>query len=246
MTTFNTMLQQFMEYLETEKNASEYTITFYRKDINVFFSFLEVEGIDTLKDVDHQTVRVLLTELYKKRLSRRSVSRTLSCLRSFYTFLEKNEKISQNPFIHISLPKQTKRIPNFFYTEELSELFEASDVTTALGQRDQAILETIYATGMRVSECKELKLHNIDFSIGFLNVIGKGRKERYLPFGQYAQQALQTYIENGRIELLNKSELKTDYVFLNARGNPITSRGIYYILNQIIKRTSLTVQMHPH
>src|SRR5699024_9353351 len=128
------------------KNASEYTITFYRKDINVFFSFLEVEGIDTLKDVDHQTVRVFLTELYKKRLSRRSVSRTLSCLRSFYTFLEKNEKISQNPFIHISLPKQTKRIPNFFYTEELSELFEASDVTTALGQRDQAILETIYAT----------------------------------------------------------------------------------------------------
>ena len=246
MTTFNTMLQQFMEYLETEKNASEYTITFYRKDINVFFSFLEVEGIDTLKDVDHQTVRVFLTELYKKRLSRRSVSRTLSCLRSFYTFLEKNEKISQNPFIHISLPKQTKRIPNFFYTEELSELFEASDVTTALGQRDQAILETIYATGMRVSECKELKLHNIDFSIGFLNVIGKGRKERYLPFGQYAQQALQTYIENGRIELLNKSELKTDYVLLNARGNPITSRGIYYILNQIIKRTSLTVQMHPH
>lgn len=247
MSILNNSLKEFIQYLEVEKNASDYTVTFYTQDILLFAQFLENEAINDLSEVNEQTVRVFLTELYNRKLSRRSVSRTISCLRSFYSFLEIEQVIKQNPFIHIPLPKQDKYIPSFFYQEELSELFEVSDLTTPLGQRDQAVLELLYATGMRVSECEGLKLHNIDFSIGVLNVIGKGRKERFLPFGQYAQEALQTYIKDGRLKLLSKSSSsKSDFVFLNARGNPITSRGIYYILNQMIKKTSLTVHMNPH
>ena len=239
-------LQNFIQYLEIERNASEYTITFYQNDISLFYQFLQAEGITDLREVNPQTVRLFLTELYERKLSRRSISRTLSCLRSFYKYLETEQSINQNPFIHIPLPKQTHRIPKFFYSEELSELFEVSDLNTPLGLRDQAIIEVIYATGIRVSECKELKLHNIDYSIGILNVIGKGRKERYIPFGQYAQTALQSYIKDGRPKLLKKTNESTDYVFLNARGNPITSRGIHYLLNKMIKKTSLTAEMHPH
>ncbi len=247
MTILNDSLKKYIQYLEVEKNVSDYTITFYTQDILLFARFLEKEAIRDLSEVDQQTVRVFLTELYNRKLSRKSVSRTLSCLRSFYSFLETEQIIEQNPFIHIPLPKQDKQIPSFFYQEELSELFEVSDLTTPLGQRDQAVLELIYATGIRVSECEGLKLQNIDFSVGIINVIGKGRKERILPFGQYAQDALQTYIKDGRLKLLSKSSsTKTDFVFLNARGNPITSRGIYYILKQMIKKTSLTVHMHPH
>src|SRR5690625_2482926 len=242
----NSFLRKFIGYLEIEKNASEYTITFYKQDILLFHRFLTREGIKTLTEVDQQLVRVFLTELYDQQLNRNSVARTLSCLRTYFKFLEREQKIEANPFIHIPLPKQDKRIPSFFYMEELSELFEVSDTTTPLGQRDQAILEIIYATGMRVSECQGLKLHNIDVSLGVLNVIGKGRKERYIPFGQYALDALSTYIKDGRKKLIEKADEKTEFIFVNARGNPLTNRGIYYILEQIIKKTSLTIHMNPH
>lgn len=246
MQRLNTHLKRFIEYLQVEKNASDYTITFYQSDLQLFFQFLVKEEVKDITDVDPMVVRLFLTELYKRKLSRKSVSRTLSCLRTFYKFLEKDHVIERNPFIHIPLPKQDKRIPSFFYLKELSELFEVSDLTTPLGQRNQALLEVFYATGIRVSECQGLKLDNIDFSIGILNVIGKGRKERYIPFGQYAQDALSTYIKDGRSKLLNKASFSSNHVFLNARGNPITTRGIHYTLQQMVKKTSLTVNMHPH
>ncbi len=246
MTTVNTYIQQFLAYLHVERNASNYTIQFYRADLTLFETFLSKEHIQDVHDVTPLTVRVFLTELYNRQLSRTSVSRTLSCLRSFYTFLEKDYGLIQNPFAHIPLPKQDERIPSFFYEEELSELFTVSDSSTALGQRNQALLEILYATGIRVSECQQLHLHQIDFHICVLSVIGKGRKERFIPFGQYANESLRLYIENGRKELLQNTSEKTDYVFLNARGNPLTDRGIRYVLQEMMKETSLTVNMHPH
>lgn len=239
-------LEQFCTYLIVEKNASDYTIVFYRHDIEVFFSFMYTEGISTLADVDQVAVRVFLTELYEKKMARKSVSRMLSSLRSFYKYLEREEKVTTNPFVHVPLPKQNKLIPDFFYLEELSELFQASDVSTALGQRDQALLELLYATGIRVSECQSLRLNQIDFSLGVINVIGKGRKERFIPFGQYAQDALHTYIKDGREKLLDGNPEKSDVVFLNARGRPLTTRGIHFVLENLIKKTSLTVRIHPH
>lgn len=150
--TIKTHIRQFLAYLHVEKNASDYTIQFYTSDLFMFLAFLEKEHITNIREVNQLTVRVFLTELYARKLGRRSVSRTLSCLRSFYTFLEKDQLTDQNPFANIPLPKQDMRIPNFFYEAELSELFEVSDVSTVIGQRNQALVETLYATGIRVSE----------------------------------------------------------------------------------------------
>src|SRR5690625_522875 len=244
--TIETYIRQFLTYLNVEKNASDYTIHFYKSDLLMFHSFLKKEYITKIEDVNQSVVRLFLTELYKRQLSRKSVSRTISCLRSFYVFLEKDEYIQQNPFVHIRLPKQDSRVPEFFYEEELAELFTISDLSTPIGQRNQALIEILYATGIRVSECEQLTLHQIDFHINVLNVIGKGRKERFIPFGHYASEALQYYLDNGRKELIQKANEVSDYVFLNARGNPITSRGIRYILDSMMKQTSLTVNMHPH
>lgn len=239
-------LQQFIEYLEIEKNASAHTISFYTTDITDFYRFLEIEQIAKLDEVNPAVVRVYLTELYDRKLSRKSVARILSCLRSFFNFLDREQVLLMNPFLHIPLPKQDQRIPDFFYEQELQELFEISDLTTPLGQRNHALLEVLYATGIRVSECQGLMVRNIDFVIGVLSVIGKGRKERYIPYGKYAQAALETYMNDGRITLLEKSREETDLVFLNANGRPLTTRGIYYILNEMIKQTSLTASIHPH
>ncbi|HZW67050.1 MAG TPA: tyrosine recombinase XerC [Pseudogracilibacillus sp.] len=239
-------IERFITYLYVEKNASDYTMTFYKKDIATFAEFLQSIDLDSFSKVTYYNVRVFLTTLYNRKLSRKTVSRTLSSLRTFYKFLERESLVETNPFVRIPLPKQDKLIPDFFYEEELSELFQVNDVTTPLGQRNQALLELLYATGIRVSECQSLTLDQIDFNFNMIKVIGKGNKERYVPFGQFAEEALSTYINEGRKELLPKHDEALQAVFLNARGSPLTTRGIRYVLEQMIKQTSLTVNIHPH
>ncbi|SHF51321.1 tyrosine recombinase XerC [Ornithinibacillus halophilus] len=246
MKTFSKELNSFITYLKIEKNASPYTIEYYKNDLEKLFSFLNTEGIASLNDVDHKVIRVFLTFLYEQQLSRRTVSRNISTLRSFFSFLEREEIIDTNPVNHISLPKTEKNIPGFFYTEELEKLFEANDTSTPLGQRNQAILELLYATGIRVSELQQLQLDDVDFSIGTILVHGKGRKDRYVPFGKFAENALKKYIYEGREKLVTLAKTPSSTVFLNSRGNPLTTRGIRLILNKMVERAALTIHIHPH
>jgi integrase/recombinase XerC len=236
----------FIEYLQIEKNASPYTVKYYQNDLETFFSFLRKERVTSLNHVDQHVVRLYLTELYDNRLNRRSVSRKISSLRSFFRFLERESLAENNPFIQLRLPKASTAIPGFLYMQELEKLFAVSDLSDPLGQRNQALLETLYATGIRVSECQGLLLQNIDFSIGTILVRGKGRKERYVPFGHFAQDALLAYINEGREALLSKAGTGNNAVFLNARGKPLTERGIRHILNNMVKEAALTIHLHPH
>lgn len=238
--------QGFVAYLQIEKNASPYTIEYYQDDLQSFFHFLKGEGITSLKDVDPQVVRVYLTQLFNQALSRKSVSRKISSLRSFYKYLEREDDTYTNPFVHIHLPKQERAVPGFLYMEELEKLFEVNDMADPLGQRDQALLEILYGTGIRVSECQGLLLKDIDFSVGTILVRGKGRKERYVPFGRFAEIALETYLTEGRVLLLEKAKSNTDAVFLNARGAPLTTRGIRLILDKMVDKAALTINLHPH
>jgi len=240
-------IEQFVTYLQVEKNAADYTITFYKQDIEKFLQFLQNEHIDSFTQVKSYHIRIFLTQLYAKKLSRKTVSRILSSLRTFFKFLERENSIVKNPLSRIPLPKHEQRIPDFFYEEELSQLFNINDLSTPLGQRNQALLELLYATGIRVSECQQLMLEQIDFKFNLIKVVGKGKKERYIPFGQFAWHALYTYINDGRKRLINKRDLNhVQHVFVNSRGLPLTVRGIHYILTEMIKKTSLTVQIHPH
>ncbi|MCF3942443.1 tyrosine recombinase XerC [Oceanobacillus alkalisoli] len=246
MEDFVQKCQGFVAYLQIEKNASPYTIEYYQDDLQAFFQFLQGEGIANLHDVDPQVVRVYLTQLFNQKLTRRTVSRKISSLRSFYKYLEREDDTYTNPFIHIHLPKQEQAVPGFLYMEELEKLFEVNDMTDPLGQRDQALLEILYGTGMRVSECQGLLLGDIDFSIGTILVRGKGRKERYVPFGRFAEIVLRTYLNEGRVTLLEKAKNNTDALFLNARGAPLTTRGIRLILDKMVKKAALTINLHPH
>lgn len=238
--------QAFVEYLQIEKNASPLTVKYYQNDLETFFKFLKQEAITDLDDVDERVVRVFLTSLYDQNLSRRSVSRKVSAIRSFYKFLDRENLVSANPLIHIHLPKTNSTIPGFLYKEELAKLFEVSDMSSPTGQRNQALIEILYGTGIRVSECQGLRLKDLDFSIGTVFVKGKGRKERYVPFGRFAEIALETYLNEGRVELLKKAKEPTDSLFLNARGSPLTTRGIRLILNKMVDDAALTVHVHPH
>lgn len=240
-------LISFLEYLQIEKNYSKYTIVYYQKDIEDFFEFMKEEALTSISDITHIEARLYLTKLHKKKYARRSVARKTSSLRSFFKYLIREEQISMNPFTIVSLPKQEKRLPQFLYSEELEKLFAVSDLDTALGQRNQLLLELLYATGIRISECCQLQLQDIDFSLGTILVTGKGNKQRYVPFGSYAQEALEHYMENGRKELLSKgNQPNAKTIFLNFRGGPLTPRGVRVVLNEMVKKTSSTLHISPH
>ncbi|GAA0612339.1 tyrosine recombinase XerC [Virgibacillus siamensis] len=246
MNNYKIQRDAFIEYLQIEKNASPYTVKYYEKDLEGFFNFLNAEEAGGLEQVGYNEVRLYLTVLFDRKLDRRTVSRKLSSLRSFYKFLDREGYVSTNPFAHVKLPKANKPIPDFLYQEELKKLFEVNDLSDPLGQRDQALLETLYATGIRVSECQGMHLNNIDFSVGTMLIKGKGNKERYIPFGRFAEIALETYIHDGRNQLLQKFQVPTTHVFLNAKGRPLTARGMRLILNKMVEKAALTVHVHPH
>jgi integrase/recombinase XerC len=239
-------MKSFTEYLQIERNYSANTIVYYNQDIDEFVQFMNSQSIDNVTHVTYTDVRIYLTELYKHKLARKSVARKISSLRSFYKFLMREHIVKDNPFTLVSLPKKEHRVPQFLYHDELAKLFQVSDQTTPLGQRNQAILELLYATGIRVSECCKLELANLDFSLGTILVNGKGNKQRYVLFGSFANDALEVYIEHGRQVLLGKGNPPNSALFLNYRGGPLTPRGVRLILNDLIKRASLSVHISPH
>lgn len=241
----NNSLTLFIEYLQIERNYSQYTIEHYQHDIREFFMFMSEQGLNDLGEVDYSDLRIYLTKLFDQKLSRRSVARKISCMRSFYKFLLRERLVEDNPFSLVSIPKLEKRLPDFFYEEELSQLFDACETETPLGKRNKAILELLYATGIRVGECCKIQVKDIDFSLSTVLVHGKGKKERYVPFGSFAHDALEEYIMNGRGDLL-KEKNGHNYLFVNFRGGPLTDRGIREILNKLVEKSALTGKIHPH
>ncbi|WP_270181857.1 tyrosine recombinase XerC [Alkalihalobacillus sp. CinArs1] len=240
------LVQSFSEYLQIEKNCSPHTISSYLQDIEHFQNFMKQQTLDVFAAVSYADVRIYLTQLHEQGFARKTAARKISTLRSLYRFLLREEVLEVNPFTMSSLLKQEKRLPQFLYTQELDKLFDAPDVTTALGQRDKALLEVLYGCGIRVSECVALDIEDIDFSIGTIFVIGKGRKERYVPIGSFAIDAIKNYMDDGRRQLIPKDKDSTRALFLNFRGARLTARGVRTILNRIVEEASMHVHISPH
>lgn len=241
----NNHVQAFITYLQIEKNYSPYTIEFYTQDINQFFHFMKDQVIDKLEDVSTSDVRIYLTELFSQQLARKTIARKISSLRSFYRFLLREKVVENNPFSAVSIPKLEKRLPDFFYEEELQQLFLSCDTNTPLGLRNKALLELLYATGIRVGECTKIQLSDIDFSVSTVLVRGKGQKERYVPFGSFAHQALEAYIKTGRNKLMKNTSTHS-YLFVNYRGGILTDNGVRDILNKMMDTSSSQGKIHPH
>lgn len=239
-------MREFMGYLITERGYSEKTKDAYERDLNDFCQFLENSGDPSLTAVDHLDVRVYLAFLNDQKYSRNTISRKIASLRSFYQYLLKHEKIKENPFSYVHLKKKHARLPRFFYEKEIEVLFDSVEGTKTLEQRNRALLEVLYGSGLRVSECANLTLSVIDFDNSVMLIHGKGNKDRYVPLGSYASDAIQAYVDDGRKSLMERFGKDHDYLFINHRGDQITSTGIEYVLNQIIKKSSLTSDIHPH
>ncbi|MEC1179364.1 tyrosine recombinase XerC [Metasolibacillus meyeri] len=240
----NELLHQFIRYVQIEKNFSVHTVREYETDIQHFLAFLQTEGIEDLQGVEYIHARLYVTKLYEEKKARASISRKISAIRSFFRFLHREFNLDDSSFRSLYHPKKEERLPNFFYEEELTQLFEANQGQDFQSLRNIALLELLYATGIRVSECTALELTHIDFHYSILRVMGKGRKERIVPFGEYAHVALQTYIEEARPHIMKNANHA--HLFVNMRGGELTPRGVRHILSEMVKKASLHTKLYPH
>ena len=234
----------FVLYLQIEKNSSPHTIANYTRDLDDFIAFMKQHSVDSFAAVSYAHVRLYLAYLHEQRLARGTVSRKLSSLRSFFRFLLREEVVEENPFALAHTPRGGKRLPNFLYEEEMEQLFSSFDHGKPLDQRDLALIELLYSSGLRVSECTALTVKDLDFSSETVLVFGKGKRERYVPIGHFALEALQMYLNDGRKKLLSNHDEK--HLFLNYRGTKLSERSVRTILKKRIESSALSTHLSPH
>ena len=246
----NRALQDFLRYLRVEKNYSGHTLRNYQSDLRQFIDFLgersERQGsTDRMdpKQVSHLDVRAYLASLYRQN-AKSSVARKLSAIRSFYTYLLRQGEIKQNPADLVSSPKMGKAIPDFLQVDETFQLMHGPDGDSVLGSRDRAILEVLYSCGLRVSELTALNLESVELELGIIRVIGKGNRERIVPVGSKAGEALSDYMQR-RGEMLGMV-MEHGALFLNNRGGRLSSRSVARLLKKHLQRCNIGRPLSPH
>lgn len=246
---FENELHLYLQFIKLEKGLSQNSVCAYENDLRRYLKFLARDlRINDLAGVTLQHIENYLEELSAMDLSVSSIARNVSSIRSFHEFAVVEKMTKANPAELIELPKKAQKLPEVLNPKEISRIIETPDRETDQGIRNAAIMESLYATGMRVSELVGLELDNLYFEIGFIRVIGKGNKERLVPVGEIAQDALEHYIEYVRpnyISSKNPQKAK-NRVFLNNRGGPLSRMSIWNIVNNAAERAGIKKNVYPH
>lgn len=242
-------VEAFLQYINRRNSGSKHTLDAYQRDINDFVQYLSEEGISSFEEVDRLLVSNYIVSLRNVStktgtLSNTSIARKLSALRSLFGYLSEFQDIQQNPFHYIKMPKSSKKIPEFLFYDEVDTLLNSIPCIKDDDIRNRAMFELMYACGLRVSEVTSLTLQNIDFQEDIVLITGKGDKQRMVPFFEEIHTYLHEYITKVRTKY--EVNHKNDTVFLNHRGNALTTRGVQYILDQVVLQSGLAMKVHPH
>jgi integrase/recombinase XerC len=236
-------ISQFLTSLKHERNASPHTIASYRRDLLQLARYLEERKI-VLRRIDNVILRGFLAQLQENKNKKSTVARKLAAMRSFFQFCIKKKWLEDNPAKAVATPKQEKHVPSFLSEDEMAEFLDLPQTTQPLDLRDKATLELLYATGMRVSELAGLNLDDLNFSERLIRVRGKGKKERLVPFGKKAEDSLTFYIRSR--PQINKGNIEDKALFLNYRGQRLSSRSVERIVDKYIRLTALRRKISPH
>ncbi|OAG28341.1 site-specific tyrosine recombinase XerD [Thermodesulfatator autotrophicus] len=234
------LLDLYLSVLAVEKGYSPKTVEAYASDLNDFFSFIEEKGLKNLSEVKAPHILLYLARQREKGISPETVARRLSALRGFFKYLVLEHDFPENPVTLVEGPRLSRKLPVVLSAGEVERLLEAPDISTPLGLRDRAMLELLYASGLRVSELVTLKLFDLNLEVGFVRVMGKGGKERLVPTGEVAREFIQKYLKKARPKLLGK-RFDEAHIFLNKRGRPLTRQRFW----QIIKTYALKAGLNP-
>lgn len=236
------LIEQFINYMRIERGVSENTIEAYSRDLRGLADFLEKKEV-SLKEIDINILTEYVSQL-SKRLSKRSLARNISAIRTFFKFLTLEGIIKDNPSRFLEVPKISKTLPGILNEHEIELLLNQPLINTPIGLRDKAMIELLYATGVRVSELVNLRLSDLDLNIGYIKVMGKGAKERFVPIGERAINILKEYIKKVRSKF--DKERGSPYLFLNNRGKPFSRQGFWKMLREYAKKAGIKKKITPH
>ncbi|HOP80231.1 MAG TPA: tyrosine recombinase XerC [Armatimonadota bacterium] len=235
-------VDRFIDHLKIVKRASEHTVRSYSSDVLQFIAFAREADVEQW---DYPVIRRFLAHLQRQGCARSSVARKIAALREFFRFLVRKGIIQEDPTVGVVAPRRERKLPKFLGSNQIEMLLQAPDLTTPIGLRDRAILEVLYATGLRVSELVSLDVEDIGQS-DEIRTIGKGSKERIVLLGRAAREAIADYIAKGRNELAAETKSPTDALFLNYRGTRLTARSVGRIVDHYVQSVSDSLKISPH
>jgi integrase/recombinase XerD len=244
MASLDIFVDQYINYLVFEKGLSEKTIESYSSDLSKYLEFLKQKGIDDISQADTPLILRHLIALRESGLASKSCARHLITLRGFHKFLAQEKILEFDPAKLVDLPKSGLRLPDVLSVSEVNLLLNIPDSNTLLGKRNSAMLELLYAAGLRVSELVNLKFLDVNLEACFVRVLGKGSKERIVPFGLYARNKIDDYINNSRPLFLKNRVSK--FLFVARAGKPMTRQGFWKLLKQYVKQAGIKKKVTPH
>ncbi|WP_172369443.1 site-specific tyrosine recombinase XerD [Sporosarcina jiandibaonis] len=239
-------LEDYLHFLKIERQLAANTISSYRRDLMDYIDFIDKSKIGSIDAVTRQNIIGYLQMMKDEGKSARTVSRHISSIRSFHQFLLREKVATNDPTVHIELPKIEQKLPRVLSLEEVGRLIDAPDQSKPQGIRDTALLEMLYGTGMRVSELINLDLDNIHLTMGFVRVFGKGGKERIIPLGNKAIQSCTSYINEARPRFIEKLSSPQEALFVNMRGGRLTRQGCWKLLKAHALSVNIQKKMTPH
>lgn len=239
-------LEEYLVYLKVERGLSKNSIESYQRDLLQYFSYLEKEQISNWRKVDRYLILSYLQMQREEGKSDNSIIRMVSSLRKFHQFLKQEKLSDDDPMLYIDTPKKGQTLPKVMSLKEVDKLIKIPDTSKTLGLRDRAILEVMYATGLRISELVNLKMEELHLSMSLIQTTGKGEKERILPIGDQAVYWLEQYLERARPILERKSKKDSSYVFLNTRGDQLSRQGVWKKLKQMVREAGIKQNVTPH
>jgi len=237
-------LDSFLAYITVEKGLSKNTLESYGRDVRKFLTFLEEGHIETVHEIKYENILDFLSSFKKQGFSDTTTVRTIVSIKQFFKYLLLEKIIKEDPTSQIHTPKMKKSIPGVISLEDVEKVLASPDENTPEGLRDLAMLEVLYATGIRVSELINLKLNEVNFEMGFVIVYGKGSKERIVPMGEQAQEKLKTYMEHSRPTLLKQRDCKE--LFVTRRGKGMTRQGFWKLIKNYALKANITKPISPH
>ncbi|GAB0166953.1 site-specific tyrosine recombinase XerD [Lysinibacillus sp. CTST325] len=246
MNEFQYAIEDYIHFIQVERQLSDNTLASYRRDLENYVNFLrEVEGMSDFRKVERTTILRHLEQLRMQGKTSRTVARHISSIRSFHQFLLREKRAETDPTVHLEMPAIEQKLPNVLSIEEIEALLATPNRSKPQGIRDVAMLELLYGSGMRISELIALDLADIHLTMGFVRVFGKGGKERIIPLGKSALSALSTYLDSARSQLQGKSP-KTEAFFINQRGKRLTRQGCWKLMKEHALKAGIQHELTPH
>lgn len=240
----NNILMDYLHYLKVERGLSENTINSYGIDLKLFLEYLRENEIPSFKQVNKEVIVNYMQSEKNNNKANSSILRSVSSLRKFFQYLAQEKIIEKDPMLLIDTPKKKQHLPQVLTKEEVEKLLRSPNTGQVLGLRDRAMLELIYATGLRISEIINLKLEDLHLTMGTLQTLGKGHKERIVPVGNEAIKWVNRYLEEARPKLLKQK--RSNYLFLNFHGNNLTRQGVWKNLKAEVRKAGIQKNITPH